>query len=585
MYVGLAEEAITDADYSREIDELIARLPVPKSTSKYRIVKETTDAITQDSRLTYGLVLNSIGSYEFGKSIPFHWADWVDLSLLNQQLNKPIDKRLTCQDMMKHVDFVTDDDRKQGEADPRYFGCVNSEDLTEQEVIETGYTSEELPGFIQFEHTTFASTEYIRNLQGKTYVMAQMPVPYQVIFINDHGDDLVFDVHKERINNLLEKYTGSSIDPVVEFEKLAPKMSELPYSPNPVIEMTPEMFEYTKDDLSAKIESMRNQPELLPAEQAFLNSMVLSMEDVVETPFFKEATLVIDQNNKDSGWHYDWRFFNGKLRDNARTATILERLLRNWFRFTEKYGIVSWIAHGPLLSWYWNGAVFPYDNDLDVQMSIHHLAKLGELFNNTLVVEDLREGMGKYLVEVGTFIHNREISQHGNHIDARFIDVDTGVYIDITGVSRSGHSKGVGRYDNRVFHDKRQHFYRLEDLVPLKLSMLNGVPCHVPNKIVENLNREYSGGIRRTRYHDYIFSQKLKIWIHIQVLAKFMDANDYLRSDGSINKLKMKKMVDDMTDAQVYEMLREDHELLLEYRLARSAREFHLEELRHLVRQ
>ena len=45
--------------------------------------------------------------------------------------------------------------------------------------------------------------------------------------------------------------------------------------------------------------------------------------------------MTVGNGNEDSGWHYDWRFFNGKLRDGARTAIILERLLRNWFRFTE----------------------------------------------------------------------------------------------------------------------------------------------------------------------------------------------------------------------------------------------------------
>ena len=109
------------------------------------------------------------------------------------------------------------------------------------------------------------------------------------------------------------------------------------------------------------------------------------------------------------------------------------------------------------MSWYWNGAIFPYDNDLDVQMPIKQLARLGELYNQTLVVEDLREGFGKYLIDVGTFIHNRDISNDGNHIDARFIDVDTGVYIDITGLSNVLVNR-ASRYDGRDIHDRRKHF-------------------------------------------------------------------------------------------------------------------------------
>ena len=292
--------------------------------------------------------------------------------------------------------------------------------------------------------------------------------------------------------------------------------------------------------------------------------------------------MTVGNVNQDSGWHYDWRFFNGKLKDGARTAIILERLLRNWFRFTEKYGIVSWIAHGPLLSWYWNGAIFPYDNDLDVQMPIKQLAKLGELYNQTLVVEDLREGFGKYLIDVGTFIHNRDISNDGNHIDARFIDVDTGVYIDITGLSNVVVSR-ASRYDGRDIHDRRKHFYKLTDLAPVKLSMLNGVPCYITNHIVQNLKREYRSGITRKQYQDYIFSNKLNIWIHTLVLAEALEKNDYINSSGNISNLQMKFLIDEMTDDQIFQMLSNNDQLLLDYQLARNARKFHAEELKYLT--
>ena len=34
--------------------------------------------------------------------------------------------------------------------------------------------------------------------------------------------------------------------------------------------------------------------------------------------------------------------------------------------------------HGPLLSWYWNGLLFPYDNDIDIQMPIDELVNLAK---------------------------------------------------------------------------------------------------------------------------------------------------------------------------------------------------------------
>ena len=93
--------------------------------------------------------------------------------------------------------------------------------------------------------------------------------------------------------------------------------------------------------------------------------------------------------------------------------------------------------HGPLLSWYWNGLLFPYDNDIDIQMPIDELVNLAKNYNQTLIVENPSEGYGKYLIEVNTYFHNRGISAEQNHIDARFHDVDSGIYIDITALSSS----------------------------------------------------------------------------------------------------------------------------------------------------
>lgn len=51
-------------------------------------------------------------------------------------------------------------------------------------------------------------------------------------------------------------------------------------------------------------------------------------------------------------------------------SLTLHRLIRTWLSFTRKTGITTWIAHGSLLSWYWNGIAFPWDNDIDVQVQL-----------------------------------------------------------------------------------------------------------------------------------------------------------------------------------------------------------------------
>ncbi|MCG8711191.1 LicD family protein, partial [Brenneria sp. 4F2] len=50
---------------------------------------------------------------------------------------------------------------------------------------------------------------------------------------------------------------------------------------------------------------------------------------------------------------------------------------------------------------------------------------------------DPREGNGKFLVDVGTSITVRTHGNDQNNIDARFVDIDSGLYVDITGLSVS----------------------------------------------------------------------------------------------------------------------------------------------------
>lgn len=138
---------------------------------------------------------------------------------------------------------------------------------------------------------------------------------------------------------------------------------------------------------------------------------------------------------KKAGGHYDWRFFNGIIESETETRRTLHHLLRSFLKFTYAKNVPTWIAHGSLLSWYWNGLNFPWDYDIDVQMPIKDLQKFCKLYNNTLVVQNLNDGLGKYFIDCGSSLTHRTKEYGKNNIDARFIDVDKGIYIDITGLA------------------------------------------------------------------------------------------------------------------------------------------------------
>ncbi|GAP83809.2 putative mannosylphosphate transferase [Rosellinia necatrix] len=88
------------------------------------------------------------------------------------------------------------------------------------------------------------------------------------------------------------------------------------------------------------------------------------------------------------GWdaesgHYDARYFRGKVPyDQHRPA--LRHLVRSYLATSGALSVETWLAHGSLLGWWWNGRIMPWDYDLDVQVSIATLSFLAERYNRSL---------------------------------------------------------------------------------------------------------------------------------------------------------------------------------------------------------
>jgi hypothetical protein len=54
--------------------------------------------------------------------------------------------------------------------------------------------------------------------------------------------------------------------------------------------------------------------------------------------------------------HYDVRYFHGVVSYEERTDT-LQHMIRAYLGFFNTNGLETWIAHGTLLGWWWNGKV------------------------------------------------------------------------------------------------------------------------------------------------------------------------------------------------------------------------------------
>ncbi|KAG5359316.1 Protein MNN4 [Yarrowia sp. C11] len=216
---------------------------------------------------------------------------------------------------------------------------------------------------------------------------------------------------------------------------------------------------------------------------------------------FSEAWVVGDK--KGAGVHYDWRFFtNFDTIDEKRV--ILRQLVRAWLDFTHREGIITWLAHGTLLGWYWNGQSLPWDFDGDVQMPIREFDRFARLYNQSLVVDE--SSGGRYYVDVGPTYVERLRGNGKNVIDARFIDVDSGMYIDITALAYAEQQE--------KFHCKNWHRYELDSVSPLRKTQFEGRVAYVPRDFEGILNQEYKKGpLTNTRFNGNLWNKYLRMWV------------------------------------------------------------------------
>lgn len=231
------------------------------------------------------------------------------------------------------------------------------------------------------------------------------------------------------------------------------------------------------------------------------------------------------------GDHFDARFFRARPRYYANQATLW-RLARAWLGFAHTHQLDTWLAHGTLLGWWWNGLPLPWDNDLDVQVTAEAFGRLVAMNQTAVAVDGHR-----YLVDVSPYWGCRNAS--GNAIDGRFIDESTGMYVDITVLLEADTVPSVGesREFDRVVdpewdpatgdHElwtlrrdllalvacKDHHYFAVAELTPLVPVEFVGMPAYVPAGYEAILAREYPRGLRDTVYGDHSWHPGLRMWV------------------------------------------------------------------------
>ncbi|KAJ5358984.1 uncharacterized protein N7496_011397 [Penicillium cataractarum] len=214
--------------------------------------------------------------------------------------------------------------------------------------------------------------------------------------------------------------------------------------------------------------------------------------------------------------HYDIRFFTTPVSDTERAET-LTHMIRAYLNFFDENDLETWIAHGTLLGWWWNGKILPWDWDMDTQVPDTTLAYLADHYNQTIVEYVTPGGKEKrdYLLDINPWSRQRERGQGHNIIDARFIDITTGLYIDITGLSRlelDAHPD--------IWQCKNFHKYRLKDIYPLRRTTFEGAPAKVPFQYDALLMEEYTeSALTTTSFHNHTWFPSLAEWISDETIA------------------------------------------------------------------
>ncbi|KAL8849369.1 MAG: hypothetical protein Q9221_005667 [Calogaya cf. arnoldii] len=211
------------------------------------------------------------------------------------------------------------------------------------------------------------------------------------------------------------------------------------------------------------------------------------------------------------GNHYDSRYHHG-IQDYADRKDTQLHMLRAYLTFFNVNHIETWLAHGTLLGWWWNGKMLPWDWDIDTQVSGSTLKYLGEHWNHThydYVSTDDPPVKRTYLLDVNPAIAERERGNGNNIIDARWIDTRNGLYIDVTGLSETHPDDQPG-----VWVCKNYHRYHTTDLYPMRETMYEGVIAKVPYAYDRILTQEYNEkALVLTDYQGHRWDPIVKEWL------------------------------------------------------------------------
>ncbi|RMZ91087.1 hypothetical protein DV736_g1674, partial [Chaetothyriales sp. CBS 134916] len=221
--------------------------------------------------------------------------------------------------------------------------------------------------------------------------------------------------------------------------------------------------------------------------------------------------------------HYDGRFASHKLRNDLRLPQ-LTAMMQSFLSTMADLGAETWIMHGTLLGWWWNGKLLPWDSDIDVQVTEQTMGFLAKFYNMTeyhFTFPNNKDGV-TYLLEINPNYKNGTTDDKFNMIDARWIDTESGLFIDLSTVRPNHAARAQGIEGALIVKDK--HHYLERDLFPLRDGFFEGFHVKIPFDyewlLVEEYGRE---SLTLTTYEGHHQSKLPKQQLTILAICRFAE--------------------------------------------------------------
>ncbi|KAK3111820.1 mannosyltransferase [Teratosphaeriaceae sp. CCFEE 6253] len=219
--------------------------------------------------------------------------------------------------------------------------------------------------------------------------------------------------------------------------------------------------------------------------------------------------------------HYDGRFADRPLNYDERREH-LTALMQTYLSTMGDIGAETWIMHGSLLGWYWQRKILPWDSDIDVMVSEQSIRHLASYYNMTVHSFSLpsetaaggEDETREYLLEVNPHYSNASLDSV-NKIDARWIDTNTGLFIDITTLRRNYTAEAQGIDGTMTVKDR--HHYSYDDIFPLRHSTFEGSPVNIPFAYAELLIEEYGEkALSDVYFQNHRFDPRKGEWVALR---------------------------------------------------------------------